>query len=84
MFLCDSPRKTAIVIVVLIIVLDEKEKVMPRRHGSKKDRDKLSIVFRKDSDLKSQLASLSIKNNRTMNGQVLEILENHFKKEVSV
>jgi len=57
---------------------------MPKRHGSKKDRDKLSVVFRKDSDLKDKLAALSVANNRTMNGQVLEILEKHFKKEVSV
>ena len=53
---------------------------MPKRHGSKKDRQKLTVVFRPNSDLKERLNNLALNQNRTMNGQVLEILENFFKK----
>lgn len=52
---------------------------MPKRHGSKKDRQKLTVVFRPNSDLKERLNNLALSQNRTMNGQVLEILENFFK-----
>lgn len=56
---------------------------MPKRHGSKKDRDKLTVVFRPNSDLKERLNMLALSQNRTMNGQVLEILEKYFKERVS-
>lgn len=56
---------------------------MPKRHGSKKDRQKLTIVFRPNSDLKERLNHLALGQNRTMNGQVLEILENFFKEKSS-
>jgi predicted DNA-binding protein len=55
---------------------------MPKKHGSRKDRQKLTVVFRPNSDLKEKLNNLALSQNRTMNGQVLEILENFFKKEV--
>lgn len=54
---------------------------MPKRHGSKKDRQKLTVVFRPNSDLKEQLNFLALSQNRTMNGQVLEILEKFFKEK---
>ncbi len=53
---------------------------MPKRHGTAKDREKLTIVFRPKSDLKQKLHHLAMAQNRTMNGQVLEILENFFKE----
>jgi predicted DNA-binding protein len=53
---------------------------MPKRHGSKKDRQKLTVVFRPNSDLKEQLNFLALSQNRTMNGQVLDILEKFFKE----
>ena len=54
---------------------------MTKRHGSKKDRQKLTVVFRPNSDLKEQLNYLALSQNRTMNGQVLEILEKFFKEK---
>ena len=57
---------------------------MPKRHGSRRgERDRLMIVFRPNSDLKEKLNMLALSQNRTMNGQVLEILEKFFKKEVA-
>lgn len=53
---------------------------MPKRHGAKKDRQKLTVVFRPNSDLKEQLNFLALSQNRTMNGQVLDILEKFFKE----
>lgn len=54
---------------------------MPKRHGAKKDRQKLTVVFRPNSDLKEQLNFLALSQNRTMNGQVLDILEKFFKEK---
>lgn len=57
---------------------------MPKRHGSKKDREKLTIVFRPGSDLKEQLNFLAMSKNRTMNGQVIEILSEFFSSKKGV
>lgn len=54
---------------------------MPKRHGSAKKRDNLTIVFRPNSDLKQKLHTYAMVHNRTMNGQVLSILEGFFKEK---
>ena len=53
---------------------------MAKKRGTKKgDREKLWLIFRLGSDLKTKLHHLALAKNRTMNGQCLEILENYFK-----
>ena len=53
---------------------------MAKKRGTKKgEREKLWIIFRLGSDLKTKIHHLALAKNRTMNGQTLEILENYFK-----
>jgi len=53
---------------------------MAKKRGTKKgEREKLWIIFRLGSDLKTKINNLALAKNRTMNGQTLEILENYFK-----
>ena len=57
---------------------------MAKKRGTKKgEREKLWVIFRLGSDLKTKISNLALAKNRTMNGQTLEILETYFKQKES-